>query len=325
MSKGNLFLGYARGKVGDVVFSRQSGEQVARARNRAPKNPQSPLQMLQRVIMKTNSAAYSMLQNICNHSFQGRQEGTKNQSRFSELNVAAMRRQLAELINSGDPEEILTSTEYNFAGKYSSLAQIRSYVVSEGTIPSLAIIFTGCSPALDAPGISQSTIPTYQQVVDALGLQQGDQLTFLCLTCDDRQNAETSEFNSFRYARVILEPSDGDMSKPFLVLGEHDEKTVYLPNAANEGTVFIYNGTTSLTFNVDGTEPQSGAQNTIAAAAVIASRLSGGVWTRSSQSLVLPADNAFGVDHNIGYLYDAIYSFLTGTNSSLYLNQAEGF
>ena len=325
MSKGNLFLGYARGKVGDVVFSRQSGEQIARARNRSPKNPQSALQMLQRVIMKTNSAAYSMLQNICNHSFQGRQEGTKNQSRFSELNVAAMRRQLAELINSGDPEEILTSTEYNFAGKYSSLAQIRPYIVSEGTIPSLNVAFTGVAPELAAPGILSTTIPTYQEVCDALGLQQGDQLTFLCLTCNDYLGSESSEFNGFRYARVILEPSDGDMSKPFLVLGEHDEKTVNLPNAANEGKVFIYNGAVKLTFNVDGTEPTQGTDNTIAGAAVIASRLSGGVWQRSSQSLVIPADASFGVDHNIGYLYDAIYSFLTGTNSSLYLNQAEGF
>ena len=28
MSKGNLFLGFGRGKVGDVVFSRLNGEQV---------------------------------------------------------------------------------------------------------------------------------------------------------------------------------------------------------------------------------------------------------------------------------------------------------
>lgn len=319
MSKGNLFLGFARGKVGDVVFSRQSGEQVARARNRSPKNPQSPLQMLQRVVLKTNSTAYSMLQPICNHSFQGRQEGTENQSRFSELNIAAMRRQLRDVINSGDPEEILQSTEYNFAGKYSSLAQFRSYVISEGTLPILSYDLGSNEGGLTFNGISATT--TYAQVVAALGLQQGDQLTFVGLTMDDRASAETSEFNGLKYARVILEPSDGDMSKPFLLAGAGSSYTVNLPNEKNDGDVTFILGTDKLIITFDGTSGASA--NTLAGFAIIASRLSGGVWARSTQSLAL--DPNLSQDHNIGYLYDAIYSFLTAQNSSLYLNQAEGF
>lgn len=319
MSKGNLFLGFARGKVGDVVFSRQSGEQVARARNRSPKNPQSPLQMLQRVVLKTNSTAYSMLQPICNHSFQGRMEGTENQSRFSEINIAAMRRQLRDVINSGDPEEILQSTEYNFAGKYSSLAQFRSYVISEGTLPVLSYDLGSNEGGLTFNGISATT--TYAQLVAALGLQKGDQLTFVGLTIDDRANAETSEFNGLKYARVILEPSDDDMSKPFLLAGEGSSYTINLPNEKNDGNVVFFLGKDKLLITFDGTA--SASANTLAGFAVIVSRLSGGVWARSTQSLVL--DSNLTQDHNIGYLYDAIYSFLTAANSSLYLNQAEGF
>lgn len=319
MSKGNLFLGFARGKVGDVVFSRQSGEQVARARNRSPKNPQSPLQMLQRVVLKTNSTAYSMLQPICNHSFQGRQEGTENQSRFSEINIAAMRRQLRDVINSGDPEEILQSTEYNFAGKYSSLAQMRPYVISEGTLPILSYDVSANYGMLNLTGLSATM--TYAQVVAALGLQQGDQLTFVGLTIDDRTTAETSEFNGLKYARVILEPSDGDMSKPFLLAGESSTYTINLPNEKNDGDVTFIIGSGSLDVKFAGTNEASAS--TLAGFAVIASRLSGGVWARSTQSLALEPN--LRVDHNIGYLYDAIYSFLTAANSSLYLNQAEGF
>ena len=48
MSKGNVLLGYARGKVGDVVFSRRNGEQITSARNRNPRNPRTPRQMFQR-------------------------------------------------------------------------------------------------------------------------------------------------------------------------------------------------------------------------------------------------------------------------------------
>lgn len=319
MSKGNLFLGFARGKVGDVVFSRQSGEQVARARNRSPKNPQSPLQMLQRVVLKTNSTAYSMLQPICNHSFQGRQEGTENQSRFSEINIAAMRRQLRDVINSGDPEEILQSTEFNFAGKYSSLAQMRPYVISEGTLPILSYNTSANNGQLNLKGLSAGM--TYAQVVAALGLQQGDQLTFVGLTIDDRTTAETSEFNGLKYARVILEPSDGDMSKPFLLAGAGSSYTINKPNEKNDGDVTFVVGSDTLDVSFAGTAEASAS--TLAGFAVIASRLSGGVWARSTQSLALEPN--LKVDHNIGYLYDAIYSFLTAANSSLYLNQAEGF
>lgn len=46
--KGNMFLGYARGSVGDVVFTRQKGQQVGRARNRKPANPRTISQSMQR-------------------------------------------------------------------------------------------------------------------------------------------------------------------------------------------------------------------------------------------------------------------------------------
>lgn len=51
MSKGNMLLGYARGKVGSLVFSRRKGEQVTRARNTHPANPRTPAQIQQRMKM----------------------------------------------------------------------------------------------------------------------------------------------------------------------------------------------------------------------------------------------------------------------------------
>lgn len=49
MSKGNMLLGYARGKVGSLVFTRRKGEQITRARNFHPNNPRSPRQISQRM------------------------------------------------------------------------------------------------------------------------------------------------------------------------------------------------------------------------------------------------------------------------------------
>lgn len=45
MAKGNMILGYLRGAIGDIVFWRAKGQQMARARNRAPSNPRTESQM----------------------------------------------------------------------------------------------------------------------------------------------------------------------------------------------------------------------------------------------------------------------------------------
>lgn len=61
---------------------------------------------------------------------------------------------------------------------------------------------------------------------------------------------------------------------------------------------------------------------------MIASRLSGGVWQRSTQQLYLRSDEISGdhplyYDHHTDYLGDAVHSYMTNESSSLYLNQAE--
>lgn len=50
MSKGNMLLGHARGKVGSLVFARVKGQQTTRARNFSPANPRTASQMYQRAL-----------------------------------------------------------------------------------------------------------------------------------------------------------------------------------------------------------------------------------------------------------------------------------
>lgn len=336
MAKDNLFLGFGRGKVGDIVMYHQNGTQITRARNRAPKNPQTALQLLQRVVMKTSSVAYSLLQDICNHSFQGRMEGTECQSRFTELNVAEMRRRLADVINSGDPEDIFTASDTNYATKSASLAEMNPYIISEGSMQTMDVGFSSFFYLGFLTEIADATRETltYQQVVDALGLSRGDQLTFCMLACDDRDddNADYGHYNAFRYARVILEPSDGDMASVFLTA----EDRVNKPNVRNEGDLLLHlSASTSshpqcLSFNLAGIAAAAGKINSEAAAAVIASRLSGGIWARSPQNLVVRPSTvgtagALSYDHDVDILGDAVASFMTVQNSSLYLNQSENF
>lgn len=334
MSKDNLFLGFARGSVGDVTFTRVNGVQVARARNRSPKNPKTPIQLVQRVCMKTAALGYSMLQDICNHAFQGRQEGTECQSRFTTLNVAALRATIQDLLDTGSPEEILNAIVGNFSEKSSSVAEFAPYVVSEGTLQSIPCSFFDGFFAVnlgETPDESPFGDVSYQDVVDMLGLQQGDQLTFLFLSIDDKNvlNPNISRFNGFRYARVILEPNDGDMTSNFLNLG-----SVNKPNVRNEGDVsFSFVKASGLPFGYmyayhPAMDRSPGKENSVAAFTCIASRLSGGVWQRSSQQLVLRPDevgptNGLDHDHHTDYLGEAIQTYLVNDSSSLYLNQAE--
>lgn len=331
MAKDNLFLGMARGKIGDVVFTHVNGTQISRARNRAPKNPQTPLQLLQRVILKTSSAAYSMMVDICDHSFQGSSGKTPNQSRFIKVNVEKFRQQLSELIAEGSPEDIMISDEVNFSTKQSTLPALNPYIISEGSIPSLLVEWSASRFNLigvnDLP--AGVTSVTYQQVVDSLGIQRGDQLTFIGCSIDD--TTDTAYMNGFTFARIIMEPASGDMTAAFL----DANGAVNSPNPRNEGSVILTATAAAsdpVTFSIEFPGMATAASNSrsICAASVIVSRSSGDIWLRSSQSLVCRESKQdilghLTENHYLGFLGEAVASYLSAQNSSLYLNQAENF
>lgn len=332
MAKGNPLLGLSRGKLGDMVLYRAYGEQCSRPRV-IPKNPQTGLQLLQRVVLKTVSGAYSLLKPIADHSFQGKQVGTMNQSRFAQVNIGLLRSGLADEINDGSLELIVNSQKTNFAPKDSMLPEINAYQISEGSLPAVSTLFTGGLFTLVLPGAQAAGATlTYQGVLNALGLQEGDQLTFCLLSTDDTE-AESpyqGRFNGFKFARVILQPANGDLTSDLIA----QDGTINQPNVRNEGSLVLSiteaGNDLHLNFSTQSISTNAGMANSVAAAAVIVSRNSGGVWQRSTQSLVLrPADLAvtghLNFDNEVNYLGDAVVSFMSSERSSLYLNQAGSF
>lgn len=328
MAKNNPFIGNASGKIGDIVLYNARGQQIVRKYNPSPHNPQSPAQLLQRVVLKTSSLGYSFLQAITDHSFQGYAPGTESQSRFTKLNVAMMRLQLADYINSGDPEEILSCAESNFSASDASLPEMMPFIVSDGSLPQLVVSVAGDSTR--ALGAVTGTVTleadaSYAEVCESFGLMPGDQLTFLGLTCDDTEAGSQSKFNSFRYARVILSPSDGDMTSDFIDTGNH---AINKPNPRNEGDVTISLDGNKMLFTLGFIDPTPESPNSLAAVAVIVSRWSGSVWQRSRAQLVLrPYTGSVAWklkwDHGEDYMSDAIASYQRDTGKSTrYLNQA---
>lgn len=130
MAKDNLFLGQARGKIGDIVFYRMDGVQMSRTRNRHPRNPRSNGQQFQRAVMSTVSLAYSAGREIFDHAFQGESVGAHNMRKFMRLNADKLRSQLAaDLANT---PLSLEEPVGRFVGPKSLTPTPYSYIVSDG-------------------------------------------------------------------------------------------------------------------------------------------------------------------------------------------------
>lgn len=68
MARSNMFLGLASGKIGDVVYARSRGQQIARVRV-VPNNPRTARQQAQRVRIAGVSALYRAAHAILKDSF----------------------------------------------------------------------------------------------------------------------------------------------------------------------------------------------------------------------------------------------------------------
>lgn len=292
MSKGNLFMGNASGKLADVVLYRNAGAQVARLRVRNPKNPRSEQQLIQRVIQSTAAKAYSVLQSICNHAFEGKQSRTANQSEFMRLNVARDRYRV-----SVAPMGWRSLSNFNSRDLVEPLAN--NYIVAAGSLPEMQFSADGTVIKIGA-GSGLAATDTYQQVCDKLGLQRGDQITLMSVSVDD--NGAMSDLNT---ARIILEPNDSDMSSKFL--GENHN--INKPNEKNEGNYHVEIAEGVISF-----EPaKSGGAST-----VIISRYANGKWLRSTARMLVTA-----LIDNSPTLGAAVDSWKRAVSSDKYLNQAE--
>lgn len=131
MSKGNLFQGMARGSVGDVTFSRLNGKQIARVRNRSPRNPRTNPQLYGRAIMATVMRAYSAGREIFDHSFEGVAVGAASQNRFLSLNNRVLREYLAADINNN---QTANKSVNIFVGPKVQSPVPSRYIISEGSL-----------------------------------------------------------------------------------------------------------------------------------------------------------------------------------------------
>lgn len=100
MATGNLILGTARRKLGDVVLSRRNGKQVARVRV-TPRNPRTSGQLISRLALSSAAKTACCLSKVITHSFQGVTYGQKSVNHFVRAAAKQIRASMLEAIQNG--------------------------------------------------------------------------------------------------------------------------------------------------------------------------------------------------------------------------------
>lgn len=195
MAKDNLFLGFGRGKVGDVVFYRRDGQQIARARNRAPRNPNTFRQQLQRAVSANVQRLYSAGMQVFNHSFEGFKVGEGNQRVFVKKNMDKLRSLLVSDYN-------LSRSNSDCLGRIgapglSIPVPFDGLIISNGSVQQTVFTFDDTEgfsmpdPLRNEQEAISETVGNYALRV---GLVPGDIYTFVAFGCDPLQGAELAYF-----------------------------------------------------------------------------------------------------------------------------------
>lgn len=169
MSKGNLFLGKASGKVGSLVLyrianSNNAETQGTRAYQAQVTNPKTEGQALQRLKLSPALNFYRQLARILNNAWQGQKYGNKSRQYFMSLAMSQ-------------------STGIPFVVKGDKRFYPGQYPVAQGSLTTqsvTAIAGNLLTTSLVSGGVTGSWGEVSQGIVNAnFGIKDGDKLTFI--------------------------------------------------------------------------------------------------------------------------------------------------
>lgn len=102
MAKGNVMTGTLRGKIGDIIFSRQGGEQRSRAYIPEVKNPKTRSQMVQRTQLANLVGFYRNVIRLFPSAYQNKPSNQSDYNQFVSKNLNAVKIYLTrEQANAG--------------------------------------------------------------------------------------------------------------------------------------------------------------------------------------------------------------------------------
>lgn len=322
------WVGISKGKLGEGVYYHANGKQLARARNRQPANPRTDKQAVQRMVLASAAKALAALRPLYDHSAESVQPGQLSIFHWQRVLTNGFRAAAAANI-ANDPNTPVA----DFAIKGSPCLPVYNGMpLTEGrlTMRPISLVSDDVLTLALAGSLAGSitTQAAYAAELAKIGLEPGDQLTFVYIANNNSQpvasfGSETNFAGIARYARVtFVSELPADFSGEVVVNGAFNPVLI----AKYEGTwptLSIGGGTEAPSLEFEPALPDG---FTMMAATLVRSQLqtNGKTWYNSAKFVhdgnnfdysngkgVYPSymDNAEGID--VGsplYLKNAIVS-----------------
>lgn len=282
MATGNLFLGTARKKLGDVVLMRRNGEQVSRIRV-TPRNPQSDMQTISRLALSTASKVATVLPFV-NHSFQTVQYGQKSVNHFIK-SAAKVLRSYALAAYNGENSEAAPILPFTAAG----LGVAAPIVIASGdlSIGNLAPVVAGSVVKIGSLGAPAADIDI-EDFQGVFGFPYTDQMTFVVgMRTEDASAAESESVIAGIDFTVMRLNFKANLVADSVLFNEVDGHLEVEPSSID--TERSSAGIENLQINAQGNvllNAFTGDTGSYTCAAVIVSRYENNAWRRSNATLV---------------------------------------
>lgn len=263
MAKSKGFFGLRSGSTKNFTFSELNGQQITKERVYKVKNPRTLQQMRQRMVMATVSAAYSYLKEICDHSFEGFGVGSPCMSEFMRVNLDALK---AKAQNDAAVVAFNAYQDKNINPV--------PFMVAKGSLPEIVPTIAEGKLGWSTPkGEAETT--TAEGIYEALGLNQGDMVTFILCGGDFISNTALT----FAPQPLAITRLHADKQGPVSSLAD-----AFTVESNNQGNI-----------NVDISMGSFGSRNIVVEAtcdklvmgAVIISRKAADKWLRSNATMVV--------------------------------------
>lgn len=260
MSKGNMFVGSAKGRVGNLVLYTRKGSQITRAYQSTVKNPKTSGQMLQRAKFAN---AVKFYQKAVQHFFKfAYQDQKKTETAFN----AFMRHNV-------DRACLLRMDEVN--DPY--FPALGRWMMSQGSLAAPMVPkFTDANALFANTGIkgTEKTVADLSSILIGQGYHVGDIITFVCIS--SLVNSVDFDLSNYYDSGNLLQPQ-WDIRQ--LIVSTSDQTAISdIPSLGpSVGVLSAVNGGLQFAF----TNPQYSN-----AAAVIATRKGSGVTYASNAELV---------------------------------------
>ena len=261
MAKSKGFFGLRSGSTKNFTFSELNGQQITKERVYKVKNPRTLQQMRQRMVMASVSAAYSYLKEICDHSFEGLGVGSPCMSEFMRLNLDTLK---AKAQNDA------ANVAFN-AYQDKNINPI-PFMVSKGSLNEIVPTIAEGKLSWSTPKNGADTT-TAEGIYAALGLNQGDMVTFILCGGDFVSNAA-----------LTFAP------QPLAITRLHADKQGAVSSLANAFTVESNNlGNINIDFNMGANLVFEATCDKLVMGAVIISRKAADKWLRSNATMIVKA------------------------------------